>query len=232
LALCGLAFLAPAHAATFGTPNDNGIPLTMHGMALRSSGTGFYVAVNGYFVTASHVADGCAALAVLRKDGAHAAILVSLDNARDIAVLKSARVSRVPALMSGAGSQHARPFTITRTRDLAGLPSRETIAARYVGAFQVSNRPSVSFAVRASVAVVGGNSGSPAVTESGAVAGMVSAASTVDPTIALVIDGRDIAEALSAAHAPFKWNEADDKLGVSRPDASEYTFPIACYRAK
>lgn len=233
--LLGLALLIEGNAsanAIFGRPNAGGIPVTMDGFVLKSSGTGFYVAASGYFVTASHVVDGCAATAILREDDAEPAQLVRIDRERDVAVLKASPIAHVPALTVGAPSAPARPFTITRTKELGGLPSRETISARYIGVMQVSNRRSVAFAVYAGTSVIGGNSGSPVVTKSGDVAGMLGAASTVDPAIGLAIDGRSIAQVLGAAHISFAWHEASDQQTTAPLDPNSYVFPIACYRAK
>ena len=220
-----------AHTA-FGKPNANGIPATMDSFALRSSGTGFYVAATGYFVTASHVVDGCAASVVLRADGAQATQLVTIDRERDVAVLKASPIEYAPALTFGVPSAPARPFTMTRTKELGGLRSRETISARYIGVIHASNRLSVAFAVIAGTSVVGGNSGSPLTTNTGDIAGMVGAASTVDPAIGLAIDGRSIAHVLSDAHIPFVWHETSEPLSASLLDPNSYVFPIACYRAK
>lgn len=231
--LLALGTAAPAVAATvtpppvYGHPDARGNPTSMDGFKLESSGTGFYVSMQGHFVTAFHVAGHCSRLAVLRPDGPYAAKVVAMDSTNDVAVVQTAPPKSAAALTVGAGLPKDTPLKIERTWHLGGLASRSSLVAHYLGA--IANHPPVDFAVRAQQAVVGGNSGSPVMRMQGAVAGMVDAVISKQPTITLVIDSRRIADVLQRAGISFVWRSENAKRSGPPGVPVQFTFPIACY---
>lgn len=223
--------LATASAATsrsvYGHPDAHGNPVTMDGFKLESSGTGFYVSMEGDFVTPFHVAGSCDRLAVLRSDGPYAARTVAMDADDDVAVVRTAPPKFAAALTAGTGLPQNASLNIERTWDLGGLASRSSLGARYLRA--ISDYPPADFEVRAGAPVIGGNSGSPVVSAHGAVAGMVRAIERAQPTVTLVIGSRRIAEVLQRAGVSFNWLSNGEGPLLAPGAASRFTFPILCY---
>jgi S1-C subfamily serine protease len=236
VALCMLIALSTGRAATvfapssFGPINASGIPASMDGIPLASTGTGFYVSKAGDFVTAYHVAGFCHRRAIIRPDGAHEAFVVAMNAKADVSVLRSSSAAAAADLALGVGLGKGARFEITRTANLGGLESRSVIAAHGLAHVRVPDRPEISFAVTTDVPVVGGNSGSPLTTETGAVAGLVDAIAKADPRLSLIIDADVIASVLTSAGVPFRW-QGNDGSGtpVSPQLALRFTFPVACY---
>jgi S1-C subfamily serine protease len=227
----GAVVAAPAKPprAVYGQPDARGNPVTMDGLELDSSGTGFYVSRHGDFVTAFHVAGHCDRLAVLRRDGVYAAKTVAMDPVNDVAVVRTVPSTSAAALTAGAELAKDAPLHIERTRHLGGLASRSRLAAHFLR--NIADYPPADFEVRAGAAVVGGNSGSPVVGVQGAVTGMVRAVSAEQPEIALVIGARRIAEVLQRAGVSFLWRSKTAGPAPAPGAARFFTFPILCYVA-
>jgi len=139
----------------------------------KSSGTGFLITEKGHIVTAGHVVEGGARLAVSTSRGVTPAKLVHVDKANDIAILKMAGVFRpLPVSASSAVKMGDSVFTI-------GFPNiqmqgrnpkltRGTISS-------VSGAQDDPRHFQISVPVQPGNSGGPLIDSSGNVIGLVHA---------------------------------------------------------
>ena len=212
--------------AEFGPLNEQGIPQTMDGFQLASSGTGFFISFEGHFVTPFHVAGHCRRLAILRPERAYEAQIVVADAAADLVVLRSDAPHFSAELTMGKSSTPGASLTITRFNHLGGFAGRSTVLAWYV---QTIHKPPLDIAMAASEPIFGGNSGSPAVRVGGGVAAMVTAVAQTDRTIALGIDAGDIAAFLSKNRIPFRWQRSPVSSVIEQGGAEQFTFPVVCY---
>ncbi len=133
-----------------------------------SSGSGFYVASDGYLVTNQHVVDGCTRLA--RGDGTPLE-LVAVDEKNDLALLKGPPVSDAARLRVAPDAMQGEPV-LTYGYPLQGvLSSSGQLGAGMVSALAgLRDRPGH---LQIDVPVQPGNSGGPLLDRRGLVVGVV-----------------------------------------------------------
>ena len=145
--------------------------------------TGFAIA-DGRVITVAHVLDGPVTV------GGQRVRVLRLDRRSDLALLAAPGVhGRAPAIASAANGEHLR---VVRVRD--GHPSmlsvqvRRSIVAhvRVAGAAHAVTRPALELSAAAPVAP--GDSGAAVVSDGGALAGVVFAASRNRPDTAYAVD--------------------------------------------
>ncbi|MCC7058678.1 MAG: trypsin-like peptidase domain-containing protein [Burkholderiaceae bacterium] len=134
----------------------------------NSSGSGFYVTVDGHLLTNRHVVAGCTLLA--RGDGARLTLLAS-DAANDLALLKGPPVIHAAALRAAADARQGEEV-LTYGFPLQGMLS----SAGQLGAGMVSALAGLRdnpAQLQIDVPVQPGNSGGPLLDRRGQVIGMV-----------------------------------------------------------
>jgi S1-C subfamily serine protease len=146
----------------------------------RSSGTGFFVSEDGYFLTAFHVVADAARIAIRTKAGTFEATLVKADKANDVALLKVAVKSAALYLsLSSLPVESSRGVTLGESVFTIGFPNIELQGfAPKLTKGEISSLTGMQDDPREfqiSVPVQPGNSGGPLVNRDGNVVGIVEA---------------------------------------------------------
>jgi hypothetical protein len=139
----------------------------------KASGTAFFISEDGYLLTASHVVEDAARIAIRTKAGTFTATLVKADKANDVALLKVAgRFQALPIASSRAVKLGESVFTIGYPNiELQGYAPKLTKGdLSSLTGMQDDPRE-----FQISVPVQPGNSGGPLVDRNGNVVGMVEA---------------------------------------------------------
>jgi hypothetical protein len=79
------------------------------GKVIRATGTGFFITDDGYLVTSCHVVEGCVKVNIHNGEGIFEAVVVRVDAATDLALLKV------------SGSFHPLPVVSSRTTKLGAM---------------------------------------------------------------------------------------------------------------
>ncbi len=139
---------------------------------VKSSGTGFFITADGYFLTAHHVVEDAVKVQVLTSSGQHTARIVSVDTANDVALLK-VDVTGVDALEMKA-SRSVKTGQDVFTLGFPNIEFQGTEAKYTQGSISSLsgfwNDPRL---FQISVAIQPGNSGGPLLDSDGRVVGIV-----------------------------------------------------------
>ncbi len=208
-------------------------------------GTGFFVNDRGAFVSAHHVAGGCARLVIETDEGVLVGRPVAGSESLDVAVVQvdatPAQYAMLPDITpdtgpdTGPGAAPApsrplfnEPVAVATTDRCGGLASR-TGQLAWATAFAAPSPGSVI--VRAGRPIVSGNSGSPIVDVNGVLVGMLVARATRTPTTGIGVAAGSIAQVLREADVPFATAPRTVPLATPlRPPPTAYTFPVNCLR--
>ncbi|MFZ1262797.1 MAG: serine protease [Chitinophagaceae bacterium] len=163
----------------------------------KSGGTGFLVDGKGYLVTNAHIIRNSKNIAVINNKGEEfRAIVLSTDNARDIAILKIedkdfTPIASLPYGISKTVSDVAEPiYTL-------GYPRNDIVYSEgYLSAHTGFNGDTLS--CQLGIAANRGNSGGPVFNHDGEIIGVISTKETEAEGVAFAIQSKYIFEAIDA----------------------------------
>lgn len=242
----GSAALPPAPRPVPGSLLDRGMagppgaaaPTPAPTQRRASSGTGFYVTVDGHLVTNHHVVDGCKRLA--RGDGAALAVLAT-DPKNDLALIKGPPVVDA-ALLRSASAVHQGEDVLTYGFPLQGmLSSSGQLGAGMVSALAgLRDHPGQ---LQIDVPVQPGNSGGPLLDRRGQVVGVVVAklnalrvaqmTGDIPQNINFAVKLAPVKALLDAQGVRYATGAADARLlsNLEVADAARsFTTPVSCQR--
>jgi S1-C subfamily serine protease len=142
------------------------------GERLSSGGSGFIVSRTGDVLTNHHVVDGCRELRVLRNGAAVVATLIATDRAADLAILRLPEPVADAAPVRGDNPVRPGEAVVVVGFPLQGLlSSQASVTAGIVS--RLTGPRDDPYQLQITAPVQPGNSGSPLLDASGAVAGVV-----------------------------------------------------------
>lgn len=191
-------------------------------------GTGFFINARGDFLAALHVVERCPRPALQTPGGFLPGTLIASSQHLDIAVVATGDAGRAHARFPDYPSRWLmEPVVIGRYRACGG-PDSWNITTATATSMGMSGQDSMALA--ASDPIEGGNSGSPIIDRSGAVAGMLFARLVGSSETGIAVDSTAITRFLRAAEVPYRTTPSGlflspDSSGVA---AAGYTFPVVC----
>jgi putative serine protease PepD len=142
------------------------------GRAGRSAGTGMVITPEGHVLTNAHVVSGMSSIRVsVPEKGTHAAELLGVDRANDIAVLKVQGVSGLPNVTLGKSADLRVGDPVIAVGNALALDGSPTVTTGIVSALNRSIA-SMSGLIQTDAAINSGNSGGPLFDSGGRVVGM------------------------------------------------------------
>ncbi len=195
-----------------------------------ANATGFFVSAEGHFVSAHHVLNNCPFAGIHTPDGILIGDFVASSEEDDLAVVK---VNRRPRYYGRLPKDPARaledPVVIVRYRGRGGLASRRVTTANYVG-HDPFHRSDLRF--RATETIVGGNSGSPVISQHGAVLGVLVARDAERSYLGVAVDVFRLSSFLHDAGIDFETETASaaNRIAGDADKAARFTFPVTCLK--
>jgi S1-C subfamily serine protease len=192
--------------------------------------TGFFVSAEGHFVSAYHVLDNCAFAGIKTPDGVLIGVRVAGSAADDLAVV---RVNRRPRYYGRLPKDPARalqnPVLIVRYPGSGDFAARRVTPAEYDGP-DPFHRGDIRFL--AAETIVGGNSGSPVLSQHGAVLGVLVARDVNRSYIGVAVDVFTLSRFLRDAGVDFETEAetAANRIGGDPDKAGRFTFPVTCLK--
>jgi len=119
------------------------------------------------------------------------------------------------------------PVLIVRYRGRGGLPSRDIAIADYLGPDPL-HRGDIRF--QATETIEGGNSGSPLISQHGAVLGVLVARDAVRSYIGVAVDVFTLSRFLHDAGVEFETEAAVNCIGGDPEKTGRFTFPVTCLK--
>ena len=192
-----------------------------------NGGTGFFVSRDGQFVSAHHVIGTCRYPAVLTPDGVFVGHVLVTSAADDVTLIQTAYQPDEEASFPAITSYTWQPVTIARMVQCGGLASR-ALAHGY--AAPIRGAAADRILIRVEEPILGGNSGSPVIDETGALAGMLVARTQSETRIGIAVRAERIADLMRSVGvepraAPFGVPLSANYYGLR---TAAYTFPVVC----
>jgi serine protease Do len=194
-----------------------------------NGGTGFFVSEDGVFVSAHHVLGTCAHPAVQTPDGLFVGERLATSAQDDVTVIKTGYHPEQAAAFPLFAARGWGPVMIARMRGCGGLASRSLVYGRAAPAGGLGFGHAI---IQSEEPIVGGNSGSPVIDESGEVVGMLVARAQEESRIGVAVDDTRIIRLLRSAGIEPKSASAGLPLSPAYHAlrAAAYTFPALCLR--
>ncbi len=204
------------------------IGLAAHGAA--ADATGFFVSREGHFVSANHVLGKCVSAAIKTPGGILIGDLVAHSADADLAVVKTrerprhwARLPKDPARALQSAVLIAR-FSGSADPDARRLTPAE---------FEHSDPSREGFLIfRASATIRSGDSGSPVISQHGAVVGVLVARDRQRSYLGIAADAFALAQLLHGAGIRFETvgETAALRIGTDPENAGRFAFPVSCVK--
>ncbi|HWR33141.1 MAG TPA: S1C family serine protease [Chitinophagaceae bacterium] len=200
----------------------------------KSGGTGFMIDGKGYIVTNVHIIRNSKNIAVINSKGEeYKAVVLSLDNQKDIAILKIEDKDFIPVA--------SLPYSISKTAgDVAepiftlGYPRNDIVYSEgYLSAGTGFNGDTLS--CQLGIAANRGNSGGPVFNHNGEVIGILSTKETESEGVAFAIQSKYIFNAIEelkkdTAYQSLKLSLKSSVRGMARQDQvkkiQDYVFMV------
>ncbi len=207
----------------------------------RNSGTGFIITEDGYIVTNHHVVEGATKIAVTMADGKeYSASLIGSNDTNDVAVIKLAGASGLPAVKLGSSSSMQVGDQVVAIGNALGELSA-SLTVGYISGIDrdITTDGTVINMIQTDAAINSGNSGGPlfnakgevigittakysGTTSSGAIIEGISFAIPLDDVIDMIEDLRDYGYIKSAYLGVMVWE-------VDATVAATYNLPQGVY---
>ena len=226
--LAALGVAGPALARTptgFGQDTPHGLPASLGGAPLQSTGVGVVVTELGHVMTLFHVAGHCRTVAVLTEDGPEQAERLAGDPERDLQLLKTVALGTPVRLRLPARAGDASPKWIVRFQYLRGRETQETLKAEFLG-LRGQGYP---ISVTAGAPIVGGNSGSPVVLADGSVGGLIAAAAPADRHLAFGVSSASLVVFMREVGLVPDFADTNGP-SLALADVKRQTVPVLCYK--
>ena len=225
----------------FNLPQPKHEQSTVASANVSSSGTGFVINSHGHVLTNAHVVDGCQEIKVYSSNQVHRAQILATNQALDLAVLESDKISSRFALFEPPNSVQLGQEVM-----VAGFPMRGVLADEMnfsqgvVSSMSGLSNDSRHFQMTAPVQP--GNSGGPVIDDNGNVVGVVvsklnalwsaKTTGTLTENINFAIKNLPVTTYLRSNGIDY--STADEYVERKAVDiaktATEYTFPIVCIK--
>ena len=192
--------------------------------------TGFFVSAEGHFVSAHHVLDNCPFAGIKTPDRVLIGDLVASSAADDLAVVKTNRRPRYYGrLPKDPARALQNPVLIVRYSGSGDLASRRVTPAEYDGP-DPFHRGDIRFT--ATETIVGGDSGSPVISQHGAVLGVLVARDINRSYIGVAVDVFTLSRFLHDAGIDFETEgeTAANRIAGDPDKAARFTFPVTCLK--
>ena len=211
------------------------------GELLSSGGSGFIINRNGDVLTNHHVVDGCRELHVMRNDKPMLATLVATDPADDLAILRLPEPVADSAPLRGDIPVKPGEAVVVVGFPLQGLLSSQAsvtagIISRLAGPHDDMHQLQITAPVQP------GNSGSPLLDASGAVAGIVVAklnglrivkrTGTMPENVNFAVNAKYARALLDRSGVPYQTASTDETLSTTAiaERALKFTVLVQCYK--
>ncbi len=211
------------------------------GKQLSSGGSGFIVNRTGVVLTNHHVVDGCRELHVMRNEKPVVATVVATDPADDLAILRLPEPVADSAPLRGDIPVKPGEAVVVVGFPLQGLLSSQAsvtagIVSRLAGPHDDTHQLQITAPVQP------GNSGSPLLDASGAVAGIVVAklnglriikrTGTIPENVNFAVNAKYARALLDRSGVPYQTATADETLSTPAiaERALKFTVLVQCFR--
>ena len=211
------------------------------GGRLSSGGSGFIVNRSGDVLTNYHVVDGCHELHVLRNGKSVVATLIATDPTADLAILRLPEPAAAAAVVRGDDPVKPGEAVVVVGFPLQGLLSWQAsvtagIVSRLTGPRDDPHQLQITAPVQP------GNSGSPLLDESGAVAGVVVAklnglrivkrTGAIPENVNFAVNAKYARALLDRSGVPYQTGTADETLSTPAiaERALKFTVLVQCFR--
>lgn len=203
-----------------------------------SSGTGFYVSLDGHIITNQHVVDGCKTIEIIRDGSPEQISLVVEDVRNDVALLKAGESKDIAFIRGGRGIRQGDEI-IAYGYPLSGILSSS--AKVTTGAVSSLSGLGDDFRyMQISAPVQRGNSGGPLLDKGGNVVGIVTAkinamevqkaTGDIPQNINFSLKSSVVKDLLDANNIDYETRETREKISTSDivTEARRYTVRIQC----
>lgn len=192
-----------------------------------NSGTGFFVSREGHFVSAHHVIGTCRYPAVQTPDGVFVGRVLVTSAADDVTVIKTEYHPDDAASFPVRASHAWEPVTMARMRGCGGPASRDLAHGL---AAPIGGAAAGQIVIRSEEPILGGNSGSPVIDATGALAGMLIARTQSETRTGIAVRSDRIAALMQSVGVEPRTGSAGLPLSAEYYGlrTAAYTFAVLC----